>query len=156
MKIGLTLIEIIIVLAVIALLATMVIGIASHIDTQSKEKAIEATFALLEGALDEYKDVNDNFPVQIEVDSNNAPAHSELLYEALDFVPASRNIMKKISDKLIQNKYNPVADPPVYEIYDPWGTALDYIYDTSRDTYPLLISAGKDKTFGNGDDIRNR
>jgi len=137
------------------MLATMLVGIATVIDTQSKERATKATFTLLEGALDEYKDFMDDFPMQIVEDSNYAAAHSELLYEALDSVPASRNIMKKINDKLIQNKFDMTADPPIYEIYDLWATALDYIYDPNN-TYPLLRSAGKDRTFSTPDDISNK
>ena len=146
----------IIVVAVIAMLATMLLGIATYIDTQSKEKATKATFALLEGALDEYKDVTGQFPIQPQLNDANAPAHSEFLYGALDSIPASRNILQKISDKLIQNK-NPLAVPPIYAIYDPWGTVLDYRYDEPNDTYPLLRSAGPDKNFGTtADNISNR
>jgi len=151
-KTGLTLIEIIIALAVIAMLATMLAGIATVIDTQSKEKATEATFTLLEGALDEYKDFMDDFPEQLEKDPNFAAAHSQYLYGELDSIPASRNIMKKISDKLIRNDY---GDPNTPEIYDLWGTAIDYWYDPNN-TYPLLRSAGKDKMFSTPDDISNR
>jgi len=157
MKTGITLTEILIVVAVIAMLAAMVIGIASHIDTQSKEQATEATFALLEGALDEYKDFMDDFPEQADVNDANAPAHSEILYEALDSIPASRNVLQKISDKLIQNKFDMMAVPPIYEIYDLWGTALNYIYDPTIHTYPYLKSAGPDKRFDTpADNISNR
>jgi prepilin-type N-terminal cleavage/methylation domain-containing protein len=156
MKNGFTLTEVLIVVAVITMLAAMLVGIASVIDTQSKEKATEATIALLEGALDEYKDFKDDFPIQPDMNDANAPIHSEYLYGELDSVPASANILNKISDKLIQNKYDPLLVPPKYEIYDLWGTALDYIYEPSINTYPLLRSAGKDKTFNTPDDISNR
>jgi prepilin-type N-terminal cleavage/methylation domain-containing protein len=44
-KHGLSLVEMLIVISVIALLATMVVGIASRIDNQSKEKLLKSTFA---------------------------------------------------------------------------------------------------------------
>lgn len=157
-KTGLTLIEIIIAVAVIAMLATMLIGIATVIDTQSKEKATEATFALLEAAMDEYEDLTGQFPIQGERYDVNAPAHSELLYTELDSIPASANILHKISDKLIQDKFQTVPPPatPRYEIYDLWGTAIDYIYDPNN-TYPLLRSAGPDRRFDTlADNITNR
>ena len=155
-KTGITLVEMLIVVAVIAMLAAMLVGVSTVIDTQSKERATEATFTLLEAALDEYKNLMGKFPIQPEVDDTNAPAHSEYLYYKLNSIPASRNIMKKINDKLIQNKYQPAIDPNLYEIYDLWGTVLDYMYDEPNYTYPSLKSAGKDKTFGTPDDITNR
>jgi type II secretory pathway pseudopilin PulG len=154
-KTGITLVEMIIVVAVIAMLAAMLVGVSTVIDTQSKEKATEATLTLLEGALDEYKDLMGEFPIQAEVDDTNALSHSEYLYYKLNSIPASRNIMKKINDKLIQNKYEPTVDPNAYEIYDPWGTVLNYVYEPNK-TYPLLESAGKDKKFDTPDDITNR
>ncbi len=55
-KAGVTLVEMLIVVAIIALLATMVIGIASRIDTQGKERLAENTFALLNAALGQFRD----------------------------------------------------------------------------------------------------
>ena len=148
-KFGLTLIEMLIVLAVIVILVTMVIGIASHIDTQSKEKGLKSTFAILEGALEEYKDFKGQFPL-----ANLTPfENSEILYRELSYIPSSRKILEKVSNSLIQNRYGDVNSPP--EIYDLWGTVLDYRYDLN-DSFPLLISAGRDRTFGTADDINNR
>ncbi len=55
-KHGLTLVEMLIVMAIIALLATMVIGIAARLDSQGKEKLAKSTMAILAGALDEFQD----------------------------------------------------------------------------------------------------
>lgn len=158
-KNGLTLIEILIVVAVIAILATMVIGVATHIDTQAKEKGIESVFTLLEGALQEYHDFTGNFPEQLEKDFVNAAAHSEFLYKELHLISDSREILEKINDSLIKNEYSPVgvplSDTPL-EIYDLWGTALDYRYVKAIDNFPEIISAGPDRNFNTADDISNR
>ena len=130
-KHGLSLVEMLIVVGIIALLATMVIGIAGHIDTQAKEKGVKSTFALLEGALEEYKEFQGDFPGQ-----------SGDLYRKLYSIPGSRKILDKIGDSAAG-------------IYDPWGTPLDYRY-APGDNFPELVSAGPDKTFGNADDITNR
>jgi prepilin-type N-terminal cleavage/methylation domain-containing protein len=61
-KYGVTLVEMLIVVAIIALLTTMVIGIAARIDNQSKERALKNTFALLESALDQFHDYEYNYP----------------------------------------------------------------------------------------------
>lgn len=55
-KIGLTLVEIMIVVAVIAILIAMTIGIAARIDIQAKKQLTENTFALLDAALGQFKD----------------------------------------------------------------------------------------------------
>ncbi|MHC4172299.1 MAG: type II secretion system protein [Planctomycetota bacterium] len=152
-KHGLTLIEMLIVVAVIALLATMVISIASRIDNQSKERCLECTCALLESALQEYYEYTSGFPEQPEKDFSNAAVHSEYLYKELGRIPDSRKVLDKISDSLMENKYGAADTPP--EIYDPWGTVLDYRY-VPGDNFPELISAGPDRIFGTADDISNR
>lgn len=53
-KTGFTIVEMIIVVAVIAILTTMVIGIATRIDSQSKERLMRETFELLDVALEEF------------------------------------------------------------------------------------------------------
>ena len=167
-KHGLSIVEMLIVIGVIALLATMVVGIASRIDNQSKEKGIESTFALLEGALEEYKDFKGEFPIAMYDDPN---MNSEILYEQLNSVPVSREILGKISDSLIRHNVDTGKIPPIPEIYDPWGTVLNYRYNPETDNFPELISAGPDKVFRSsgldgqygtpddvisGDDISNR
>jgi prepilin-type N-terminal cleavage/methylation domain-containing protein len=154
-KHGLSLVEMLIVISVIALLATMVVGIASRIDNQSKEKLLKSTFALLEGALEEYREYQGVFPAQPVKDFTNVSAHSELLYRELYSIPSSRKILDKVSDSLIKHDFDSGAVPPVPEIYDPWGMPLDYRY-VPGDSFPELVSAGPDKTFDTADDITNR
>jgi type II secretory pathway pseudopilin PulG len=150
---GTTLIEMVIVVAVIAILVSMVIGISSRIDKQTKEKGLENIFTLLGSALQEYYQYIDKFPEQTEKNFTNAPAHSEYLYKELQSVPGSRKVLEKINASLLENKFGDSSTPP--EIYDPWGSALDYRYVTG-DNFPELISAGSDKVFGTADDISNR
>ena len=152
-KHGVTLVEILVVVSIIALLASMVIGIASRIDNQSKERCLESTFALLESALQEYHEYTGKFPEQPEKDFINALVHSEYLYNELSLIPESRKILEKIADSLLKNEYGAAETPP--EIYDPWGMALDYRY-VPGDNFPELVSAGPDKIFGTADDINNR
>ncbi len=152
-KHGVTLVEILVVVSIIALLASMVISIASRIDNQSKERGLECTCALLESALQEYYEYTSGFPEQPEKDFSNAAVHSEYLYKELGRIPDSRKVLDKISDSLMENKYGVADTPP--EIYDPWGTVLDYIY-VAGDNFPELLSAGPDKIFGTTDDISNK
>lgn len=155
---GMSLIEILVVVAVIAILTTMVIGVASRIDTQAKEKGLEAAFVLLDSALQEYHEFTGSFPEQTETNYANAATHSEYLYGQLQTIPATQKILQGIDESLVKNQYSAVGvplsqTPP--EVYDPWGTSLDYRY-VAGDNFPRLISAGPDKTFGTADDMNNR
>ncbi|MBA7639493.1 hypothetical protein ES703_47151 [subsurface metagenome] len=53
---GITLVETLIVVAVIAILTTIVVGIATHISNQSKKQLTKNTFALLNAALGQFRD----------------------------------------------------------------------------------------------------
>jgi prepilin-type N-terminal cleavage/methylation domain-containing protein len=152
-KHGVTLVEILVVVAIIAILATMVIGIAARINDQSKERGLESNFALLESAMQEYCEETGKFPEQPEKNFANAIIHSEYLYRELNLMPESRKILEKITESLVKNKYGTIDTPP--EIYDPWGTVMDYIY-VPGDNFPELVSAGPDKIFGTADDISNK
>ena len=152
---GLSLVEMLIVVGVIALLATMVIGVASRIENQSKEKGLESTFALLEGALEEYREYKGFFPAQPVKDFTDVSLHSENLYKELYSIPDSRKILDKIKDSLIKDDFDSGIVPPIPEIYDPWETALDYRY-VAGENFPEIVSAGPDKIFGNADDIKSK
>ena len=152
-KAGVTLVEILIVLAIVTLLASLVIGMATHIDNQSRARSLENTFAVLETALEEYREQTGGFPGQADPASANAAAHCEILYGELDSIAGSRKILEQIDGSLIANKVDPAGT--LAEIYDPWGTVLDYVYGP-LDTYPRLISAGPDKNFGTPDDITSK
>lgn len=153
---GVTLVEMLIVLAIITLLASLVIGMATHIDNQSRGRELEGTFAVLESALEEYRGYAGRFP-----DGNDPEptVNSEVLYAALNSEASSRKLLEQISDSLIADK---AGTPGMYEIYDPWGQVLDYRYNLATPdypefvTYPELISAGPDKNFGTPDDITSR
>ena len=148
-KHGLSLIEILVAVAIVAILVSITIGIVSGIDNQNDEKELESTFALLDGALGEYYDYWKGFP-----DPNKPPytTHSAALYNQLRSTPGADEYLEGINEKLIQK--NPDSND-VSQIYDPWGTLLDYLYVPSY-TFPKIVSAGPDKVFGTNDDIKNK
>jgi general secretion pathway protein G len=53
---GFTLVEMLIVVAVIAILATMVVGLATRIGNKTKEQLVESTIAILNAALEQFHD----------------------------------------------------------------------------------------------------
>lgn len=151
-KMGVTLVEMLIVIAIVTILASLVIGMANQISNQSRGKSLENTFAVLESALDEYREHRAYFPEQPDRLPANAVAHSEFLYAELGGIPGCRKVLEQISDSLIEDR----SSDGQAEIYDPWGTVVDYIYDSSSDSFPELISAGPDKKFDSLDDISSR
>ena len=132
-----------IVLGLVALLATMVISIATRIDNQSKEKSVETLFKILEGALEEYKEFHGDYPVQPVKDFRLPQVHSGFLYTELNSVPGCREILDK------------AGDIPIPVFIDPWDWPLDYRY-AATDNYPELVSSGPDREFGTVDDITNK
>jgi prepilin-type N-terminal cleavage/methylation domain-containing protein len=78
-KTGVTLVEILVVVAIIAILVTMVIGIAARIDTQGKERLTENTIALLTAALGQFGDYGYSYSdsnyadFKFPLDCNNFP-----------------------------------------------------------------------------------
>jgi prepilin-type N-terminal cleavage/methylation domain-containing protein len=149
-KYGMTLVEMLIVVAVIAVLATMVIALAARIGTQAKEKGLETVFSLLESALQEYYEYWSVFP-----DPNKPPylTHSAALYGQLQATPTSRKILENLDRSLVKN--NPAATVDMPQIYDVWGTLLDYRY-VPGETFPELVSAGPDRMFATADDISSK
>jgi len=69
-KTGLTLVEMLIVVAIIVILTTMVIGIAGRIDNQSKEQLTKSTIAILTAALRQFNDYEYRYeaPIYAEFD----------------------------------------------------------------------------------------
>jgi prepilin-type N-terminal cleavage/methylation domain-containing protein len=156
---GMTLIEILVVVAVILILSGVVISVTQRVDNQAKEKAVRNVFSLLKGALTEYYDANDAFPLQPNpaVTTADAMAHMTIMYVQLTSIPASRQILRRID---LSFTHGPDAND-IVGVYDPWRKPIDYRYRSSQDgtnadTFPVLTSAGPDKKFGTADDISSR
>ncbi len=154
-----TLIEMLVVLGIITVLAGLVVALTLRVDNQSKERALDSAFALLSSSLREYYEARDKFPVQPDPNRPaDALAHIELMARELRSVPDSRRVLEQIDRDLVRNEAG-AAD--AFELRDPWGTVLDYVYfydyaNGKGDTFPELISAGPDRQFGTGDDISSK
>jgi len=149
---GLTLIEMLVVLGVITVLAGFVVALTARVENQSREKALDNAFALINSALREYYEVKGEFPAQSVPDASAAVLHIEEMLDRLRSVPASRQVLDHVSAAALKDEAG-VAGLP--ELRDPWGTVLDYIY-VPGDSFPELISAGRDKRFGTADDISSK
>ncbi len=146
---GLSLVETLVVVAIVALAAGLAVTLTLRMTNQARERELASIFALLKTALQEYRQETGQFPPQPELDHANAVAHMKLLYERLMAEPASRQVLTHLTG--LPAKSDPAA-VDVAEIRDPWGTVLDYRYGPDDDL-PELISAGPDREFGTEDDI---
>ncbi|MHC4284297.1 MAG: type II secretion system protein [Planctomycetota bacterium] len=212
-KTGLTLIEMLIVVAIVVILTTMVIGLAGRIDDQSKEQLTKNTIGIITAALGQFNDYEYRYvdPIYAEFDfpldctfMNNAGIENavanalglapgsvlisggtlnitfsagEAMYFFLSQVPGCSKTLDRIDESLITNlgddkqpRIITITYPggstkeyPLFRIIDPWGTTLRYKYydnmtldPRSKLTFPVIISAGPDKKFGNTDDISSR
>ena len=103
-KYGLTLIEMLIVVGIIALLTAMIVGIARRIDNQSKERLAENTIAIINTALGQFEDYkydyNDidyrGFSFPLDCNGFTKADIEAVLFDAMDAVvvmnPADPNI----------------------------------------------------------------
>jgi len=72
-KTGFTLVEILIVVAIIAILTTMVISLAARIYTQSRERSMINAFALLDAAMGEFQNYEYNYDENSNYDGFEFP-----------------------------------------------------------------------------------
>jgi len=153
-KTGVTLVEMLIVVAIVALLVTMVISAAGRIQTRAEEQLAESTIAIITAALGQFRDYGYNyphpnysnlkFPLDCEGISDDDLMNalgatatptgtylkSDVWYFFLRRVPTSRKTLDKIDESLKQS-INIIFNGKEYSllrILDPWGTALQYRY----------------------------
>ena len=150
-KTGLSLVEMLVVIAVVAILASIMLGVASHIDSQSKQRSLKVTLNILDSALGQYYEYWSVFPDPNKPNNPVYPSRSAALYGQLRTTPECREIMQGLSESVIKDNVDNLP-----EFTDPWGTVLDYLY-IPGDSFPRIISAGPDKNLLTvGDNITNR
>ena len=146
-KNGLTLIEILAAIAIVAILAAGLYIAGSRAETQAKIKLTESTIQMLSAALEQYYGFYKSFPDPAASYPTGCTLSIEKLYYKLSTAPDAKIILNKINSSLIKD-----ADKNGYpEVVDAWGTAFKYEY-TSGNNFPVITSAGPDKDFSKTDD----
>jgi len=133
-KNGLTLVEIMVAITIVAILAAGLYSVSNYLEPQSKIKLTKSTIETLSAALEQYHDFYGKFPflagtdygrTQLELndtnglngivvdkngnplsvtDYNNLYASSEALYYFLNKFPAGKKIISSINKSLLTNK----------------------------------------------------
>ncbi len=172
-NVGFTLIEILVVMAIIGILASMVIGALGFVKEKQKREQAKIQIALLGKAMDEYKLDMGKFPGEADNTPANGEGVTEELYQALFYqgYEASENPSSSsgsvakatkvyLSDldptttnqKWVQSVTGPNRQvPPTSKIKDPWGNEYHYRKGENAVNPDFdLWSAGKDGLTSTG------
>jgi prepilin-type N-terminal cleavage/methylation domain-containing protein len=138
---GMTLIEIMVSITIVAILAVGLFAVGSYIDTQLKIERTKSTINMLVAALDQYFDFYKSFP-----------GTGDNLHERLSLAPDSKKIIDQINRKAMRKN----AAGKI-EFVDAWHSKdydgdLRYKYEIDEKwNFPVITSAGPDKIFGMDD-----
>jgi general secretion pathway protein G len=95
---GFTLAEMVMVVALVALLTTMVIPVAKFSVKRRKEEELRAALRTMRSAVDEYKRLSDQGMIPIKVGSEGYPEDLEVMVEGVDLVgqTTKRKFLRRI------------------------------------------------------------
>lgn len=148
---GFTLVELLVVIVVLGILATITVQIAGNITEGSNKARAKADMALISTALEKYKLKNSDYPHKA---SNN-----DLLQALLGFEDPNQKKFKDRKKPYIDSSALSFTDDWVekedirsisrsIKILDPWGNPYEYSYDRDNDIGYTLYSMGADGVKG--------
>jgi general secretion pathway protein G len=136
---GMTLVELIVAIAIMAILATGVLPITRNVVKREREKELRAALWQMRDAIDRYKDAADSNKFQIKLDSNGYPPDLDELVKGVDASGKKLRFLRRIpTDPMTNSKewgFRSMQDDPdsdswggqaVFDVYTKsQGTALD-------------------------------
>ena len=167
---GFTIVELLIVVAILALAAVALVGVTIHIQTQGDVALTKQSVQLLSAAVAQFYDITGHYPVDdwtnrdddgsriYGANSSGTPKPDELLYLQLSLLPQTRKIIAKLPDQLLAKPHDDITvtlggqqTPYLRSIVDPWHTEDDhrplrYIRNVSSvgEGFPTIRSDGPD------------
>ena len=93
---GVTLVELVVVVSIIAILAAAAIPVARFQVKRTKERELRAALWELRGAIDHYKDAADRGAFQTKLDSFNYPPDLDTLVDGVDVQTKKVRFLRKI------------------------------------------------------------
>lgn len=136
---GLTLVELIVTVAILAILASAAIPMARFQIKREKERELRYDLWTMRDAIDKYKDAADKGAIQTKVDSQNYPPDLETLVKGVDIQGKKVKFLRRIPVDPMTGKaewgLRSMQDDPdstsfggqsVFDVYSKsQGTALD-------------------------------
>lgn len=136
---GLTLVELIVTVAILAILASAAVPVARFQVKREKERELRYDLWQMRSAIDHYKDAADKGLIQTKVDSQNYPPDLETLVNGIDIQGHKVRFLRKIPTDPMTNStewgLRSMQDDPdsdswggqsVFDVYTKSdGTALD-------------------------------
>jgi len=144
---GFSLVELLVAIAIIALLITIGVGVGQKVMTAGNVKVTEANMAIIMNAIEYYQELDTNgaYPD----DTNDQPnRQSRDLYTAL-------TADNEVQAKLASLPADAVESSSPGHFLDKFGKEIWYDATGGLGGTPLLTSAGPDGYFGTEDDIRS-
>jgi general secretion pathway protein G len=93
---GMTLVELVVAIAIMAILATAVLPISRNVVKREREKELRAALWQMRDAIDRYKDYADQGKFQIKLDSNGYPPDLEELVKGVDIAGKKIKFLRRI------------------------------------------------------------
>ncbi|MBL4609888.1 MAG: type II secretion system protein [Pseudomonas sp.] len=115
---GLTLIELLATLAIVATLASIVVPVAQVINQRQKESELRIALRQIRSAIDEYKKATDEGHILGKLNTNGYPESLELLVEGVDDAkdPAGKKLYF-----LRRLPRDPMHSDPALKASETWG-----------------------------------
>jgi general secretion pathway protein G len=115
---GFTLIELVITLAIIGLLASAAVPLASMAIKREKEIELRAALRDIRSAIDAYKEAAESGRVQVDADATGYPKELKLLYEGVEDATSPDKKLIYFMRRIPRDPFFPDASVPAEE---SWG-----------------------------------
>ncbi len=132
-KKGFTLVEVLVVIAILAIIGAGAVSVANNVVKKAKVNKTKAAIANIVSAVEEYYRETKTYPAS--------------LYSDLAGNPKTSVIIDKLDDEF--KNQDPSKESP---LRDSWGKTLHYL-NRGNGNFPKITSAGPDKEFNTADDI---
>lgn len=133
---GLTLVELIVTVAILAILASAAVPIARFEIKRQKERELRYDLWMMRDAIDKYKDAADKGAFQTKVDSQNYPPDMETLVNGVDIQGKKVKFLRRIPPDPMTGKpewgLRSMQDDPTSDSYG--GQSVFDVYSKSQGT----------------------
>ena len=182
---GFTLVEVLLVIAILAMATVARVGVSNYLQTQSKIALTKQCVEILSTAVEEFYNITGHYPIDnwddidevgsrlagAEPGGTDEPVPDEVLYLQLSILPQTRAIIAKLPGKLLAKPISEATvilpgqnskTPYLRSIVDAWhktNAPRPLTYQRNNSGFPTIQSDGPDGKSDNEeeklDDITN-